>query len=91
MSCTFLKYLALLARYYGSPYRDEDEVEAEKRTPNVEIEEGQHMPRYVQKRNYPSRNDYWNYLKALEEELALEKMSRQRNDDDGKLIMYTLL
>lgn len=42
---------ALLARYYGNPYSDEDELKAEKRTSMKEIEEGQHMARYIQKKN----------------------------------------
>jgi hypothetical protein len=77
---------ALLARYYGNPYSDEDELKAEKRTPMKEIEEGQHMPRYVQRRSNPSRNSYWNLLKALEEDLALDEMSRQGNEDDEPIV-----
>lgn len=83
------KLAALLARYYGNPYSDEDELMAEKRTSGQEIEEGQHMPSYVQRRSleeHSARNSYWNLLKALEEQLALEEMSRQGVEDDEPIV-----
>ena len=68
---------------------------AEKRTSGQEIEEGQHMPSYVQRRSleeHSARNSYWNLLKALEEQLALEQMSGQAVEDDGMLkIIYIII
>ena len=77
---------------YGNPYSDEDELKTEKRTPMKEIDEGHYMPRYIQRRSNSARNNYWNLLKALEEQLALEEMSRQGVEDDGMLkMMYILI
>jgi len=38
------------------------------------------------KRTNSARNSYWNLLKALEEQLALEEMSRQGVDDDEPIV-----
>jgi hypothetical protein len=73
---------ALLAKYYGNMYNDQEEANVEKRTPVLDNEEGQHIPRYIQKRTHSNENRYWNLLRALEEELALEGMARQGIEDD---------
>jgi len=71
-----------LARYYGNPYNDQDIVS--KRAPQPDQVEEELFPRYVQRRS--GANDYWNLLKALEEELALEEMSKQGTENDGAIV-----
>jgi len=81
----------LMARYYGNPYNDQEEENVAKRALQpVQLEEDS-FPKYVQKKDYSGyertsgTNGYWNLLKALEEELALERMSKQGIQDDGSV------
>jgi len=72
-----------LARYYGNPYNDQDQENVAKRAPQPDQVDEELFPRYVQRRS--GTNDYWNLLKALEEELALEAMSKQGIENDGAI------
>jgi len=81
----------LMARYYGNPYNDQEEENVAKRALQpVQLEEDS-FPKYVQKKDYSGyertsgTNGYWNLLKALEEEIALERMSKQGIQDDGSV------
>jgi len=74
----------LLARYYGNPYNDQEQESVAKRAPQPDQVEEELFPRYVQRRS--GTNGYWNLLKALEEELALEGMSKQGIEDDGAAV-----
>jgi len=74
----------LLARYYGNLYNDQEQENVAKRAPQPDQVEEELFPRYVQRRS--GTNGYWNLLKALEEELALEGMSKQGIEDDGATV-----
>jgi len=74
----------LLARYYGNLYNDQEQENVAKRGPQPDQVEEELFPRYVQRRS--GTNGYWNLLKALEEELALEGMSKQGIEDDGATV-----
>jgi len=74
----------LLARYYGNLYNDQEQENVAKRAPQPDQVEEELFPRYVQRRS--GSNGYWNLLKALEEELALEGMSKQGIEDDGATV-----
>jgi len=74
----------LLARYYGNLYNDQEQENVSKRAPQPDQVEEELFPRYVQRRS--GTNGYWNLLKALEEELALEGMSKQGIEDDGATV-----
>jgi len=74
----------LLARYYGNLYNDQEQENVAKRAPQPDQVEEELFPRYVQRRS--GNNGYWNLLKALEEELALEGMSKQGIEDDGATV-----
>jgi len=74
----------LLGRYLGNPYMEEEASDIiQKRNPILrqitqrEIDEDKEFPRYLEKRS-KSPGGYWNLVKALEEELALEAMARER-------------
>jgi len=79
----------LLARYYGNPYSDEEVSEISKRNPHARlqgIEDENQIPRYVERRSELPEGRYWSLLKALEEELALEAMSRQGPESDEPVV-----
>ena len=84
----FLFQIALLAGrgYYGDS--DEEATQVAKRNPHArlhEFEDESNVPSYVERRSELPESRYWNLLKALEEELALEAMSRQGPESDGML------
>ena len=83
----FKRISELLARYYGNLYNDQEQENVAKRAPQPDQVEEELFPRYVQRRS--GTNGYWNLLKALEEELALEGMSKQGIEDDGRLLFKT--
>lgn len=71
----------LIGRYYGNPYIESGSSNVAKRNPILAqlaqnpIDEEKQLPRYIEKRShYPG--SYWQLLKALEEEMALEAMAR---------------
>jgi len=78
---------ALLARYYEIPYMEQEEANVAKRNPILkqisqrDIDEDNEVPRYLERRS-SSVGGYWNLLKALEEELELEAMSREPLEAD---------
>lgn len=74
---------AFLASHY--PYPDEEAAEVAKRNPHAmlqQFEDDSQVPTYVERRSELPESRYWNLLKALEEELALEAMSRQGPEVD---------
>jgi len=80
---------ALLAGrgYYGDS--DEEATQVAKRNPHArlhEFEDESNLPSYVERRSELPESRYWNLLKALEEELALEAMSRQGPESDEPIV-----
>jgi len=81
----------LMARYYGNPYNDQEQENVAKRDYQTDQVQEELFPRFVQKKDYSGygrvnaekAQGYWNLLKALEEELALERISKQEMEDDG--------
>ena len=62
---------------------EEEAPDVAKRNPILrQIEEDKEIPRYLERRSN-SAGGYWNLLKALEEELALEALSRDGLEADG--------
>ena len=85
-----------MARYYGKPYNDQEQENVAKRNYQTDQVQEELFPRFVQKKDYSGygrvsaekAQGYWNLLKALEEELALERMSKQDMEDDGILLFH---
>ena len=88
-------YLALLGRYYGSPYLEDDSSNVAKRNrliagarirKNDDGEENE-LSRYSEEiRHSPS--SYLDLLRAVEEELALEAMARDESGPQGNKIPF---
>lgn len=74
--------------YYEYPYMEQEATDDVKGDPVLEqinpgdIDEENEISRYRETKRSPASR-YWNLMKALEEELALEAMAKERQQPDG--------